>query len=473
MPQSDQSAHGKLGKLVKQALKDWHSTDQGKNTLADLYLYRDVQRDERLLPREASNMVLQSGLAQLHHISEKDAELLEARFMDRASIQNLSYRYNVAESTVYTMQKDAVNRLVNILELREQEASSERKALLRHRLEAATYERLVGIEAIEEVLLSKIVGREPPWFVSLEGIGGIGKTSLAHKLLTDVIESGTFSEIGWVSARQRHLNLGGAIGPIAEPALSAESLIERLLFQLLPEFASPSLDLNKQLRALQRLLKDIPHLIVVDNLETLVDVEALLPTLQKLTNPSRFILTSRESLYAGANVFHFAVPELQESDALALIRQEAALSNLPELAESTNEEILPIFQAVGGNPLALRLIVGQNHIHPLGRILDDVASASTPATQSLYTYVYEQAWQSLDPLAQQVLKLFPMANPSGEEIDNLADAGGLSVDEIRSSLNHLVRLNLVDARGGLTERRYSIHGLTRAFLHERVLGWMG
>jgi hypothetical protein len=37
----------------------------------------------------------------------------------------------------------------------------------------------------------------------------------------------------------------------------------------------------------------------------------------------------------------------------------------------------------------------------------------------------------------------------------------------------LVGLNLVDSVGGLTERRFTIHNLTRSFLQEQVLRWMG
>jgi hypothetical protein len=32
-------------------------------------------------------------------------------------------------------------------------------------------------------------------------------------------------------------------------------------------------------------------------------------------------------------------------------------------------------------------------------------------------------------------------------------------------------LNLVDVRGSFAEHHYSIHGLTRTFLHEQVLRW--
>lgn len=472
MTRTQKAKQNKLGKVVRQALKDWHRTDQGSSTLSDLYLFRDVQREERLMPRQATNIVLKDGIDTLRESYERDAELLESRFMDSLSIQNLAYKYNVAESTLYNMQRDAIDRLVNILEHREGQASTIQKALLQQRLEAATYENLIGIEPLLKQLLAPITASEPPWFIALEGLGGIGKTSLAHRVLMDVIEQGLFSEVGWVSARQRQLNLGGGIEEVADPALRSELLVERLIEQLLPEYATSGLAIEQQMRMLQTLLKDTPHLIVIDNLETVVDVEALLPTLQKLTNPSRFIFTSRTSLYARTNVFHFAIPELGKEDALALIRQEANWSNLSELAQSTDDEISPIFDVAGGNPLALRLVVGQNHVHPLDKILADIATAQTNASQNLYTHIYRNAWESLDPLSQKVLMIMPLGNPSGENINFLADVGDLSVDEIRTGLNYLIRLNLVDARGGINERRYSIHGLTRTFLHEQVLGWM-
>ena len=44
--------------------------------------------------------------------------------------------------------------------------------------------------------------------------------------------------------------------------------------------------------------------------------------------------------------------------------------------------------------------------------------------------------------------------------------------EAAARLDDLVKVNLVDARGDLYQRRYSIHALTRTFLHEQVLRWV-
>lgn len=66
----------------------------------------------------------------------------------------------------------------------------------------------------------------------------------------------------------------------------------------------------------------------------------------------------------------------------------------------------------------------------------------------------------------------PLGSPLGDDLDYLAEVGDLERDELRMALNQLVSLNLVDARGGLNERRYSIHNLTRTFLEEQVARWL-
>jgi CO dehydrogenase nickel-insertion accessory protein CooC1 len=75
--------------------------------------------------------------------------------------------------------------------------------------------------------------------VAIEGIGGLGKTSLADALLRQLIGREQFEEVGWVSARQQIFNLSGQIEQVNRPpALRTGALVERLLTQLLPDEAS-------------------------------------------------------------------------------------------------------------------------------------------------------------------------------------------------------------------------------------------
>ena len=395
------------------------------------------------------------------------------RFLDGLPIYRLANQANVAESTFYTLQRQAVKRLTATVEHLELAARAAQHDFLLARLEASTYVNLIGAENHVAHLQTRLTTPGPPWLLSIEGLGGIGKTALADQLMRHLLSCGSFDEIGWVSARQSRFTPGGVIHAVDQPTLTAQALIEKLLQQLLPDtmFAADS-SVEKMLATLRARLKTTPHLIVIDNLETLADVESLLPTLQDLANPTKFVLTSRTNFYTEPTIYHFPVPELGECDALQLIRQEAKWSNLPVLAASSDEVLQPIYETVGGNPLALRLVVGQTHVHTLESILYDLRMARGQPVEQLYTFIYWHAWNSLDAVSQQVLLVMPLVNPQGDDLEYIAEVGDLDIGDLRLALNKLVTRNLVDARGGLNDRRFSIHSLTRTFLQKQVAHWL-
>ncbi len=80
---------------------------------------------------------------------------------------------------------------------------------------------------------------------------------------------------------------------------------------------------------------------MIDNLETVQDVEALLPTLRRLVNPSKVLLTSRHSLSEEGDFYHTIVPELTAAEALALVRQEAAIRNIPQVLAASDADLYP------------------------------------------------------------------------------------------------------------------------------------
>ena len=457
---------------VREAFKDWHSSNGAGSSLATLYIYRQLQRELGRTPRHTANQLLLTAFEQMRQRELPEADFLQRRFLDDASIGQLAQHYSVAESTIYTMQREALERATETVRALETQARVAQKERLWRRLGAPAYGELVGIQSHIEHLLSRLREAQSPWIVAIEGLGGIGKTALADALLRQIIGQDVYDEIGWVSAQQHRLNLGGAINPVPQPALTADSLVEALVQQLLPDLGHTAPPRGETLLPrLRALLKQIPHLIVIDNLESLLDVEGLLPTLQELANPTKFLLTSRDALYATPNIYHFKVPELDEVHTLQLVRQEAQISNLPTLATAPDSALQPIYATVGGNPLALRLIVGQTHIYTLASILEHLQKARGQTATNLYTYIYRRAWDGLDAISQDVLLAMPVVKPSGDNLETIAEVGGLDVDVVHQALNGLVRFNLVDVHSTLDEYRYRIHGLTRTFLHEQVLHW--
>jgi hypothetical protein len=456
---------------VREALQLWRQDPLHGSPLAYMALVQRAQAGGANI-RQATNQVLLDGLEAMAMEHADAAHLLRQRFLDNVMVYTIANQRNQADVTIYRLQREALRLLVKTLAEMEADLRSARRQGLETRLEPPTYTQLIGVEEHLSQLLATLQTPGHPYFVLITGMGGLGKTALADASVRQVIRRQLFADIGWVSARQQRFDFAGQIAAVERPALTPDALVETLADQMLPQ--APRLPtVERALAELTAHLAQKPSLIVVDNLETLVDVEALLPTLRQLAhaNASKFLLTARRSLFDQPDLFHLPVPELSQANALQLVRWEARLRNLPDLATAADADLLPIYSAVGGNPLALRLIVGQCHVLGLDAILADLSAARGQTIENLYTYLYRWAWERLDETARLVLLAMPLTTAHGGTLDYLAQISGLPPVELRSALVRLVGLNLVDSRGGLHERRYTIHNLTRSFLHEQVARW--
>ena len=160
---------------------------------------------------------------------------------------------------------------------------------------------------------------------------------------------------------------------------------------------------------------------------------------------------------------------MNRADTFAFLRYEAQVRRIPTLAQASQAELDSIYQVVGGNPLALKLIVGQVRFLSLPQVLDNLRQAQGKKIEELYTHIYWQAWQALDETSQKVLLAMPLAQDG--DLAQLAAVSQLAVAELADALDRLVSLSLVDVRGNLAERQYRIHRLTETFLLTEVAKW--
>ncbi|MGQ9490898.1 MAG: NB-ARC domain-containing protein [Anaerolineae bacterium] len=458
---------------VHQALQHWSKGTAADSPLSQLTLVQQAARDGNL--RRAADRVLLDALEKLALRYRQDAELLRARFLEGRPVTAVARERNLAEVTIYKMQRRAIQRLAEVLSAMEQSAQAERQWTLTRRLPPATYDRLFGVEDHLRTLRQLLLAPDGPDLVSIEGLGGIGKTALAHRLVHDLAQRDRpFADFGWVSAQQRFFAPAEGIRDNQEPALTADALVEALVTQLMTDvLGGAPVTPTKALSALETRLRLRPHLIVVDNLETVADVESLLPLLARLAGPSRFLLTSRETFHEQSGVYHFPVPELEERAALDLVRHEGWLNDLPGVAAASDDELRPIYETVGGNPLALRLVTRQLHILPLAQVLDNLRQARGKRAEELYNFIYWDAWHRLPATAQEVLLLMPLFAHTGVDLAAIQRVSELTEDALVDALSYLARLSLVNVSGDLQARRFSIHWLTESFLLNEVIKWRG
>jgi hypothetical protein len=461
-----------LAPSVAEALRHWHAADSRGGLLDGLLLYQQALAGADGNPRAATNALLRQALAHLRRRNSLAADLLHLRYQDEWPIDRVAFNMNFAESTVYRHQHEAVQELAEVLAVLEADAMRARLEHVETRLDSPATLPFVGLHAQVEMLADLIARVDAPWLLSVEGIGGIGKTALAVALFRHLGHGLHFHDFAWVSAQPSLLDAGGAIRAKARPALSQEALVTGLLEQLAPQEAAGLLGRPEAaLDLLRTVLRRKPHLLVVDNLETVVDLEALLPALRTLVDPSKVVLTSRKRLVGERDSYLYPVPELPEAHALALVRAAGAHHNVAGLASADDAELRPIYAAVGGNPLALLLVAGQLHLHDLPTVLADLQEARGAPVENLYTFIYRRAWDNLDELQRRVLLAMSLVNTHGDNLAFVAATAELPLAAVHDALQQLMLLNLVFASGDLRARRYGIHSLTRSFLHEQVARW--
>jgi hypothetical protein len=452
-------------------LKNWYKADPTVNPLKDLYLVQQASKKWTSDPYEASRQVLLQSLDKLAVDAEEDALLLRWHFLERLMMSKVANRLHLAEPTAYKRQQRALRRLALVLQELERQARASRPIQISGHWWRPAESPLVGADDYLRALLKWTRSTTAPWLISVEGLGGIGKTSLTNRLVGELVKHSHFEDIAWISARRAVRWIESGFEPVTdltEPVLDVETLVEMLLDQL-GDAPLPAQSAQEKFISLNRLLKDRVCLVVIDNLETEADYEALLPTLQKLANPSKFVLTSRNTLRHYSDVSCLLLSGLSQEDTVDFLRQEAASRQLEAFQQASQAQLEGIYQVVGGNPLALKLVVGQASVLPLSQVLDSLRQAQGKEVDELYTYIYWQAWQNLDEFSRQLLLVMPLAQGGG--LDQLEYVSCLQGIQLRQALQKLVTHSLVITRGDLEKRRYTIHRLTETFLLNEVIKW--
>ncbi|MCB9172493.1 MAG: hypothetical protein H6637_06235 [Ardenticatenales bacterium] len=459
--------------LLRDALKNYQSFTYHNPTLTRGLLWQKVVGNGAV-GQSPHRLLIDTLLDRLAAVDAEAATLLRQRYLELIPIEQLAKQRGVAKPTFYVYHRQALSLLTMVAQQAESELQAELAKRFDDRLPPPAYVEPIGIDESLDALVALLEMPEDAAVVAIDGMGGIGKTTLADSLVRRLMAMGQFTEFAWVSAQHQFLGYDGTIQPqLHRPALTVSQLIDALSDQLLTDAANlPLMTPQQKEAALGERLKERPHLIVIDNLETFEDVERLLPSLRRWAGRSRFVLTSRRQLAAQPAFKRFPVRPLTEPDTLTLVRRLAHNAQLPDVAEADIELLRPIYDLVGGNPLALRLVVGRCVDQGLESVIEGLRRGGGHKIDELYRYIYRQAWDALPEHARIVWLAMPLIHQQGAPLSLIEATSDMQGAELHDAMERLVRLNLVDVRGGLTTR-YSIHNLTRTFLLTDIANWRG
>ena len=196
-------------------------------------------------------------------------------------------------------------------------------------LPSKPYDQLIGRDEWVKRIIRVLRDLETSAIVSITGMGGVGKTALAYEVAHRAVEGGFFKDVLWESAKQYDL-LGNTIVARPDPNITKENMLNSLARQL-GRHEMLQLHPDERRLRLQYIFQHTPYLIVVDNLETVEDSDALVEELSSLLKPSRAILTSRiQGKFRNVKEFH--IKGLSQTLAVRFLRTIAQTTGLSDIA---------------------------------------------------------------------------------------------------------------------------------------------
>jgi hypothetical protein len=453
----------KLYERLLTALRSWKNLHGTSTTLlTDLLLVRQRQQHLKLenpsTIRLATNQVLLEAIDALGKQDLDGTQVLRDRFLEGETMKEIAHRQKRSIDQVKRAQKNAVLGLAQLIGEWENRLREAHSAAMLEDLPPPSYEdgRLFGVEPLYKNLVEQLEAPNAPWVISLTGIGGIGKTALADLLTRRIIHCFIYERIIWLRVNR---------------ATPLEHLLYVLKEKLLNDTEATAPVTTAQKKAIREQLKRKRTLIIIDNLEQIDDPLRFYQTLNDLANPSKFLLTSRLHPPEIADAYTQSLSDISFEAAVELLRELSARRGLLELGHAPQPTYQAIYDVVGGNPLALRLIIGLCNVFPLPQILTDLTQAHITQVSEMYLHIYWKAWHALTEPAQSMLLMMPMAARTGMNLAQMLAVSQLSHSQLAAAIGELSNRSLLEIRGTLHERRYGIHSLTESFLKTEIINW--
>ena len=456
-----------LKNAIHSALRNWTAQSGDlQSYLEDLLLVRKkrekIQGSSPTAYRLAANQVLHDGVEALRVQDEVSAALLLARFMDGEKLQSIAYKQHMSLDQVKRRQRNAIENLTQIIWNQETAVRQENANYLKNQLVSASYTQLFGLQEQLDDLVQHILNDLNLHIFAIVGIGGIGKTALADAVVREVIDHFTFEQAIWLRIDKSD--------ETQSPELAWQKFVLALAEQCRLDLSSASSFPDKESQ-LKQFLKLLPLFVVIDNLESEKETALIAQRLENLSKPSKFLLTTRTRLPETSTAWTVALKELSMPDSFQLVKSHANSLGLTELAQADDDTLMPLFETIGGNPLALKLVVGLAHVMSLPEILSGLITVNHQEIATMYKYIYAKSWSLLSENARHLLEMMPMASSTGMLPEQMRVISELNEQDLWGAITELANRSLLEVQGTIWERRYGIHRLTEAFLQTEIIHW--
>jgi tetratricopeptide (TPR) repeat protein len=341
-------------------------------------------------------------------------------------------------------------------------AAAAARPAVRHNLPQRSYSQFFGRRAELEQLARLLLPypRSRHFLITIDGIGGVGKSALALELAYGYRDgypalpaAERFDAIVWVSAKRTLLTAAG-IQQRRQTFTTLDDLC-RELAMVLDQAAILQAESGQRRGLVEQALAAQRTLLIVDNLET-IDDEELLSFLRELPDPTKCIVTTRHRLDIA---YPIRLTGMDHAEAMQLITGEAAAKGVTLDAEARAS----LYRRTGGLPLALIWSIG---LISLGQSVEAVLRRLGSCDSDIARFCFDE---SVAPLrgrdAQRLLLALAIFERSVSRA-MLGAVAGLDEDILArdDGIGTLLRLSLINQKGD----RFSLLPLTHAYARDEL-----
>ncbi|MBD1430027.1 putative DNA binding domain-containing protein [Sphingobacterium sp. DN04309] len=270
--------------------------------------------------------------------------------------------------------------------------------------------------------------------IQIDGIGGIGKTSFVHyfceKIIKSELQDIDFEFIIWTSSkRDKYTPLG--IKNIEEYNSNYNDLIKDIYLFIQEQGLTEDEESSDFEETCLKFLNSYKVLLIVDNLETLNDLE-LLRLLENFPNSSKAILTTRENLgsFFMARINLTGFKEVEEFPNFLDSQYKYFTNKNNSFLALYRNKVRELYKYTKGMPLAGQLICYQlaNNI-PIELIIKNLKSGD--AYREILTFCFEGSISKLDVNQKKILYLLSLTSDEDYlSADDLHYISEIDSDEI-------------------------------------------
>jgi hypothetical protein len=308
-----------------------------------------------------------------------------------------------------------------------------------HNLPHPDYARFVGRKEERDRLRSLLHPKARTWVIVIDGVGGIGKSSLAletaYRYLRETeafSQEELFQAIIWVSAKELTLTADG-IASRQQIVRKLDDIYKTIAITLEKDDILRTHP-DEQDKLIRRALIQQRILIIIDNLEA-VDDERINAFIRELPDPTKCIVTTRHRIDIA---YPIRLTGLGREHAFELISQESEKKGV--ILKEKQTELL--YNRTGGIPLAIVWCIAQiGYGYDVDSVLRQLGRLDSDITR----YCFEQSMKYIRGIdahkALISLSLF-IENTDRESLGYVAGFGDdiISRDE---SLVQLEKLSLI------------------------------